>query len=258
VHETAPVDPRADEYGPASYGDAFADVYDEWYADVSDVGATVDALARLAGDGPVLELGIGSGRIALPLARRGVDVWGIDASTAMLDLLRAKPGGESLPVAVGDMADVDLSSVPGAPAGFAVVFVALNTFLNLVEPGAQRRCLERSRAALAPGGRLVIEAFVPDSGAPRSAIELRTIGAARVVLTVTRVGASDAVVRGEHVEIDAHGSRSRAWAVRLASPGEIDAMAAEAGLRLVERWAGWHGEPSRDGDPVHVSVYGAR
>jgi hypothetical protein len=105
---------------------------------------------------------------------------------------------------------------------------------------------------------MVIEAFVPDSGAPRSAIELRTIGAAGVVLTVTRVAASDAVVRGEHVEVDEHGVRSRPWVIRLAWPEELDAMADAAGLRLVERWAGWDGEPYEDGDPVHVSLYGAR
>jgi SAM-dependent methyltransferase len=244
-------------YGPASYGDAFADVYDEWYADVSDVDATVETLRRLAAGRPVLELGVGSGRIALPLAERGVAVWGIDASTAMLERLRAKPGGASLPVAVGDMADVDVSSVPGAPVRFAVVFVAFNTFFNLVEPGAQRRCLERARAVLGAGGRMVIEAFVPDPDALGSAIELRRIEATRVVLTVTRSAPGDDVVRGEHVEIDARGIRTRAWAIRLASPEELDAMASDAGLRLVERWAGWHGEPYRDGDPVHVSVYEA-
>jgi SAM-dependent methyltransferase len=256
VHETAVVD----GYGPASYGDAFADVYDEWYADVSDVDATVEALARLAAGGAVLELGIGSGRIALPLAQRGVAVWGIDASTAMVDRLRAKPGGETLPVAIGDMADVDLSSVPGAPEHFAVVVVAFNTLFNLVDAGAQQRCLEGSRAVLAPGGKLVIEAFVPALGAtpPRRAIHLRGLDGGRVVLTVTSEGPGSAVVHGEHLEIDEHGVRSRPWAVRLVSPDDLDAMASDAGLRLVERWAGWHGEPYEDGDPVHVSLYEPR
>jgi SAM-dependent methyltransferase len=256
VHETAAVE----GYGPASYGDAFADVYDEWYADVSDVDATVDALARLAGGGPVLELGIGSGRIALPLAARGVAVWGVDASTAMVDRLRCKPGGAALPVAVGDMADVDLSSLPGAPAAFAVVVVAFNTFFNLVEDGAQLRCLERSRAVLAPGGKLVIEAFVPelDATAPRSAIRLRSFDAGGVVLTVTRGAPGDAVVLGEHLEVNERGVRSRPWAVRLVSLEDIDAMARDAGLRLVERWAGWGGQPYEAGDPVHVSLYEPR
>ena len=256
MHETAAVE----GYGPASYGDAFADVYDEWYADVSDVDATVDALVRLAAGGPVLELGIGSGRIALPLASRGVAVWGIDASNAMLDRLRAKPGGAALPVALGDMADVDLSSVPGAPAHFAVVVVAFNTFFNLVDTGAQRRCLERSRAVLALDGTLVLEALVPELGeaARGTAVHLRSLDGGSVVLTVTRGAPGDAVVRGEHLEIDERGMRSRPWAVRLVSPEDIDAMASGAGLQLVERWAGWRGEPYEDGDPVHVSLYAPR
>jgi SAM-dependent methyltransferase len=256
VHETAPVE----GYGPASYGDAFADVYDEWYADASDVDATVDALVQLAGDGPVLELGIGSGRIALPLAARGVEVHGIDASTAMLDRLRAKRGDASLPVAVGDMADVDLSSLPDAPARFAVVLVAFNTFFNLVDDGAQARCLARSCAVLAPGGRVVVEAYVPEVGeaSPRGAVHLRSLGRDGVVLTVTRGAPGDPLVLGEHLEVDERGIRSRPWRVRLASPEDIDAMAQAAGLRLAERWATWRGEPYREGDPVHVSLYEAR
>ncbi|MEY2570667.1 MAG: hypothetical protein QOE63_1017, partial [Acidimicrobiaceae bacterium] len=93
-----------DGYTAASYGEGFADVYDDWYADVSDVDATVERIVAIAGGGRVLELGIGSGRLALPLAAQGIDVWGIDASPAMVDRLRAKPGGGALPVAIGDMA----------------------------------------------------------------------------------------------------------------------------------------------------------
>ncbi|MEY2437612.1 MAG: hypothetical protein QOF97_2448 [Acidimicrobiaceae bacterium] len=242
-------------YEAASYGDAFADVYDDWYADVSDVEATVATLARLAGGGPVLELGIGSGRLALPLAALGVPVWGVDASAAMVELLRTKPGGSAIPVALGDMADVDLSTLAGAPERFAVVFVAFNTFFNLVEEAAQRRCLDRARAVLGPGGRLVIEAFVPDTEAPSGGIELRRMNAEHVVLSVSRRSAADPVVHGEHLEINEHGIRRRPWIVRFASPEHIDAMAADAGLRLAERWAGWSGEPYSDDAPAHVSVY---
>src|SRR5262249_35029277 len=132
-------------YGPSSYGDGMADVYDDWYATRGDIEGAVATIARLASeigeDRPVLELGIGSGRLALPLAARGVDVWGVDASAAMVARLQAKPGGERVPVALGDMADIDLSGIPGgAGASFAVVFAADNTFFNLTTAEAQARC----------------------------------------------------------------------------------------------------------------------
>jgi SAM-dependent methyltransferase len=185
-------------------------------------------------------------------------VWGIDASMAMIERLRAKPGGDAIPVAVGDMADVDLSALPGAPTRFAVVFVAFNTFFNLPDETAQRRCLRRAREVLAPGGRLVIEAHVPDDGAARDGIELRRMSPDRIVLIVTRQADDPSVLVGEHLEIDARGVRRRPWVIRMCGPTAIDAMAADAGLRLAERWSSWHGDAYRDGDPVHVSLYAAR
>src|SRR5262245_2054649 len=134
-------------YGPSTYGDRFADVYDEWYPDVSDAAATVARVAALAGGGgpagvsgvsggagPVLELGAGSGRLAVPLADLGLDVWALDASAAMLDRLAAKPGGDRVHAVVGDMADLDLG--PEAPAAFAVVLCAFNTLFNLTDVAA--------------------------------------------------------------------------------------------------------------------------
>ena len=147
-------------YEASTYGDRFADVYDDWYGDVTDVVACTRHLATLAasrGGGPVLELGVGTGRLAIPLARLGVEVHGIDASAAMVERLRAKPGGDAIAVSIGDMADLDL---PDAPP-FSVVFVAFNTFFNLPTEAAQRRCLERVALLLAPDGVLVLEAFVP-------------------------------------------------------------------------------------------------
>src|SRR5687768_14700781 len=162
-------------YGPATYGEAIADIYDQWYGDLSDTNDAVDALAALvesAGGSRVLELGIGSGRLALPLAARGVDVWGIDTSQAMIDQLRTKPGGTDIPVAVGDMAGLDLSAIAvGTEARFGVVFVAINTFFNLTTAEAQQRCLQRVRDVLEPGGRFVLEAFVPDVDLPTNVVE---------------------------------------------------------------------------------------
>ena len=139
--------PERDGYGADTYGESFADVYDDWYADVSDVDATVAMIARLAGDGPVLELGVGTGRLAIPLAAAGVRVIGIDASPSMLRLLDEKPGADAVTAVLADMAH--LAEGPGAEeiaaAGpYTVAFAAFNTFFNLVTPDDQRRCLELS------------------------------------------------------------------------------------------------------------------
>jgi SAM-dependent methyltransferase len=246
-----------DGYGPSSYGDAFADVYDDWYAAVSDPEAVATVVAELAGPDRVLELGIGSGRLAIPIATRGVDIWGIDASRAMVDRLRAKPGGQHIPVAVGDMVDVDVTTLPdGDGARFAVVLVAFNTLFNLTTAEGQQRMLARAAAVLAPRGRVVVEAVVPDDDAPASAVEARTIEVDRVVLNVSRREPDGGAVRGQSVELTEAGIRLRPWVVRPVGPDEIDAMAGAAGLVLVERWSDWRRTPFTRGDLVHVSVYG--
>jgi len=171
-------------FGPSSYGDAFADVFDDWYADVSDVPATVRALARLAGPGPVLELGVGTGRIALPLAATGVEVHGVDASSAMLDRLRAKPGGDRVTTTCGDMA----TALPAGP--YPLVFVAYNTIFNLLTEEAQRACFAAVTSRLTPGGRFAVEAFVPDDPARSgSSVDVKALTADRVVLDVARYAA---------------------------------------------------------------------
>lgn len=248
-----------DGYGPSTYGDRFADVYDDWYHDVSDVAATVEQVAALAAarGGRVLELGAGSGRLALPLAAAGLEVWAVDASAAMLDRLRAKPGGDRVHVLVDDMATLDADEV--AAGGFGVVLCAFNTLFNLTEVDAQRRCLARCRDLLAPEGRLVVEAFVPPPGgegeAAVSAVEPRHIGLDEVVLTVSRLDPAAHTIVGQHVQLTEAGVRLRPWVLRYATPGELDGMAAGAGLRLVERHAGWRGEPFGADADVHVSVY---
>ncbi|HEY2814482.1 MAG TPA: class I SAM-dependent methyltransferase [Acidimicrobiales bacterium] len=258
-----------DGYGPASYGDGMAGVYDEWYAARGDIDGAVELLTALAlgsalaseaggGDGPgrALELGIGSGRLALPLAANGVEVWGIDASAAMVALLRDKRGAERITTVIGDMADLDLSAVPGGAAQrFAVVFAADNTFFNLTSADAQRRCLARVRTLLAPGGRVVLEAFVPATDAPASSVDARTVEVDHVVITVTRHDRAAQIVAGQHVELREEGVRLHPWMIRYATPEQIDAMATDAGLVLVDRWSGWRRTPFSADDNVHVSVY---
>jgi len=240
------------ELDPAAYGDAIADVYDDWYADVSDVEGTVDTIAALAGGGPVLELGIGTGRLALPLAAAGVEVHGIDASPAMVDRLRSKPGGDVIPVVVGDMA----ASLPSVERGFAVVFVAFNTLFNLTEAGAQERCLALVAQALKPDGVFVVEAFVPADDTVASGVDVRRIESDEVVLSVFRRAGGDDVVTGSLVSLSSGGGvRLRPWAIRPHAPAQLDAMAAAAGLELVERRGGWHGEPFSGSCDRHVTVY---
>ncbi len=253
-----------DGYGSHTYGDAFADVYDDWYAEVTDAAATADRVAELVGPagGPVLELGIGSGRIALALADRGLKVWGVDASEAMVALLAAKPGGAELPVAVTDMASLDLSGLPGgAEVRFSVVLAAFNTFFNLVTEQDQHACLSRVAEVLEPGGRFLIEAVVPDPSGPASGVEARTVALDRVVLLVSRRDPDGHTVRGQTVELsERNGVRLRPWMLRTVLPDELDEMALQHGLSLEERWAGWDRTPFQDGgnDALHISMYRRR
>lgn len=250
-----------DGYEASTYGDRFADVYDDWYHDVSDVDATVERVAALAGarGGRVLELGAGSGRLAVPLADRGLAVWAVDASSAMIDRLRGKPGGDRVHALVDDMAEL------GAPGlgedGFGVVLCAFNTLFNITDTDGQRRCLSRARELLAPDGVVVIEAFVPPPGGERDAavgaVEPRHIGLDEVVLTVSRLDPATRTITGQHVQITEAGVRLRPWVLHYASPDELDALAAEAGLRRVERHAGWRGEEFTAAAETHVTVYAA-
>jgi SAM-dependent methyltransferase len=241
-------------YDAATYGERFADVYDDWYGDVTDVAACTERLAALAGGGSVLELGVGSGRLALPLAARGVEVHGIDASEAMLARLQAKPGGDAVRLVHGDMADLRVDD--GAP--FAVVFAAFNTLFNLGDADAQRRCIERVATLLAPDGLFVVEAFVPaDPGTagPSGSVTPRRITADEVVLSVSHHDEPRQTISGQHVHITEAGIRLRPWHLRYARPEELDAMAEAAGFQLAWRHADWSETPFGPDSGVHVSAY---
>ncbi len=237
-------------YRPSSYGDGIADVYDAWYEAGFDTQGAVEQLALLAAGGPVLELGVGTGRLALPLAARGLRVDGVDASAAMLDRLRAKPGADLLGLTLGDMAEAE-------PAGrYTLVFVAANTFFGLTTVADQRRCLANVAARLAPGGAFVIEAFVPDDRIERgSSVEVRTLAADRVVLFVNRFEPATQEAFGQYVDVTEAGIRLRPSHIRYAPPAELDDLAAAVGLALEQRWAGWRGEPFGPDSTAHVSVY---
>ncbi len=251
-----------DGYDATTYGERFADVYDDWYGSITDTEACVAALAALAreaGGGPVLELGVGTGRLAVPLAAVGLAVTGVDSSPAMLARLADKPGGADVRAVLGDMTAPPAAEPTdgGTPApGYALAFVAYNTLFNLVDPADQLRCLTATAPLLAPGGRLVVEAFVPDvDGAADDAVVPRRVTADHVVLSVSRSDPSRQEVLGQYVDITESGIRLRPWHIRWSTPGQLDEAAAAAGLALDRRWADWDATPF-DGDAAaHVSIY---
>jgi SAM-dependent methyltransferase len=237
-------------YGPETYGDRIADVYESLYPNLDTEGAA-GTLAELAKGGPVLELAIGTGRLALPLAERGLEVHGIDASEAMVAKLRAKPGGEGIPVAMGDFADV---AVDGR---YRLIFVAFNTFFALLTQADQVRCFANVAARLADGGVFVLEAFFPDLArfdrGQRTQATLVEVG--RVMLDVSKHDPVEQRIDSQHVVITEEGTRLYPIGVRYAFPSELDLMARLAGLRLRDRWGGWQREPFTADSPRHVSVY---
>jgi SAM-dependent methyltransferase len=239
-----------DDYGPSTYGDHIADVYDAWFHPPSDPGAAVDFLAELAGSGPALELAIGTGRIALPLATRGVEIRGIDASTAMVDKLREKPGGTDIPVTMGDYTDV---AVEGR---FRLVFVVFNTLFALLTQDDQRRCVRNVADHLTDDGVFVVEAFVPDLARfdRGQRVQTHRLDTGRVFLDVSMHDPEHQRVSVQLVVLEESGFRMFPVELRYVWPSELDLMAALAGLRLRERWGGWNREPFT-GEGKHVSVY---
>src|SRR6478752_9879855 len=233
-----------DGYDPATYGDRFASVYDDWYEGITDAATCAALLADLAdlghdaGGGPVLELGVGTGRLALPLSALGVQVVGVDTAAAMLEELAAKPGGEAIEVVVGDMAEP-----PVGDRSFAVVFVAYNTLFNLVDPADQQRCFAAAARHLVPGGSFVVEAFVPAPGQAQQSVAPRTIAADRVVLSVSQTDPGRQEAMGQYVDITEQGIALRPWHIRWTTPDQLDEMAADAGLVLADRWADWERSP---------------
>jgi len=238
-------------YHDASYGDAFADVYDDWYHGISDVEATVATLVRLAEGAAVLELGVGTGRLAVPLAAAGVEVHGLDTSQAMLDRLQAKPGGAGVHVRVGDMVD----DIPGGP--FSLVFVAYNTFFSLLTHERQQQCFYEVATRLAPGGAFVIEAFVPDASShPASSVSVRSVTVDRVVLSVNTSHPGEQRAEGQYLDLtEAGGVKLRPWSIRWATIEQLDEMAATAGLTTWARWESFAGEPFGPDSARHVSVF---
>jgi SAM-dependent methyltransferase len=236
-------------YDETTYGDRIADIYDELYSGYRE--SALDLLQDLARGGRVLELGIGTGRLALPLHRRGLRVSGIDASAAMIERLRAKPGGDSIEVVLGTFAEIDLVS------RFGLIFVVFNTFFSLQTQEEQVRCFQSVADQLAPEGHFLIEAFVPDPCRFEDGQTVRAIhvGEHEVRLEAARHNKIDQQVISQQVLLSEDGLRLVPVKVRYAWPSELDLMARLAGLRLKHRWASWDRGRFTEESGTHISVY---
>lgn len=213
------------------------------------VDPIVEFLVGIAEGGCALEFGIGTGRIALPLARRGVPVHGIDLSKAMVARLRSKPGGEDIGVTVGDFAT---TRVDGS---FSLVYLVANTIMNLTTQAAQVACFRNAAAHLEPGGRFVIEVMIPELQRlpPGETVHPFLVSESRWGFDEYEVATQG--LTSHHLEIRDGALERRSVPFRYVWPSELDLMAQLAGMELRERWDGWTGEPFTGESREHVSVW---
>lgn len=242
--------PTAASFDAAEYGRFAARDYDKLHAGL-DPTAAVDTLAGLADGGPVVEFGIGSGRLALPLAERGLAVHGIEGSPEMASLLQSKPDGKKIPVVLGDFSK--------ATAGdyFRLAVLAYNTIYALPSQDAQVECFLNAAHHLQPGGRFVVEAWVPDVGAFRNGRAVRPVQlqGGHVELEVAELHPAGQTMLTTKVHLTDSGIRLIPANHRYAWPSELDLMARIAGLRLLHRWENWDRAPFHDASTAHVSVW---
>jgi SAM-dependent methyltransferase len=239
-------------YDESTYGERIAEIYDSFYDTFrKDAPAAIEFLAPLAKGRRVLELGIGTGRIAIGLVERGVRMHGVDASPAMVEKLRSKPGGADIPIEMGNFANLKMGG------RFSLIFVAFNTFFALLTQDDQVRCFQRVAKRLTPDGAFVIEAFVPDltrfDHGQRTSTTL--ISDDRTILEISQLDVAAQKVRAQHLVIDENGVHRYPVELRFSYPAELDLMARLAGMRLRERWGGWDRRPFTSESVSHVSVY---
>ncbi|HEY6594703.1 MAG TPA: class I SAM-dependent methyltransferase [Asanoa sp.] len=229
----------------------------QWAVDYDGPGnpdpePAAEFLAGLAAGGPVLELAIGSGRVALPLTARGVAVEGIEASPEMVALLRAKPGGDAIPVVVGDMADV------GVTGPYPLVYLVFNTLFNLTGAGRQDDCFRNVARVLTPGGAFVIEAFVPDPAdfdRHEQQVQVRSVTEDSATIRLHRYDRAAQTFIRQTITFTNGGVQLKPFGMRYRWPEQIDELAARAGLRLEARYATWQKAPFGPDSKDHISVY---
>jgi Methyltransferase domain len=238
------------EYDVSRYGERWADAYDEFYAGRADQDACVEFLRDAAGTGPALELGIGTGRVGVPLAAQGVAVAGIEASPSMIAKLREKPGGEAIAVHQGDFASFSLGRM------FTLVYVVFNTIFYLAGQDEQVSCFESVAEHLDRGGVFVVEAIVPGLG---SSVQVADVDPGQCTLYVPERDPVTQRIVAQFVRFSSDGRIQLLPDVkRYAWPSELDLMARIAGLVRTQRWGGWRKEPFTASSIKHISVYEAR
>jgi SAM-dependent methyltransferase len=233
-----------DESVAASYDESAAESFDPQVVD-----PVVDFLAKIAGDGRALELGIGTGRIALPLARRGVTVQGIELSKAMAARLHAKPGGQDIGVTIGDFAT---TTVDGQ---FSLAYLVDNTIMNLTSQEAQVACFRNVAAHLRPGGCFVIEVMVPELRRLPPGETFHVFNASKDHWGIDEYNVATQGLVSHHFELVDDRGQLSSIPFRYVWPSELDLMAQLAGMKLRERWGDWRREPFTNESRKHVSVW---
>jgi len=241
-------------FDPTTYGERSASEYDRLVTmipSVADAEEIAGTLAALAGSGPALELAIGTGRVALPLVARGVEVHGIDVSPAMVAKLREKPGGDAIPVTMGDFADV------GVEGRYPLIYLVFNTFYALLTEDDQRRCLRNVADHLTDDGVFAVEGFVFDGSLYErdQRVGVTHIDLDEVKLDVARHDPATQRIDAQQILISEAGIKLIPVCLRYVHADQLDAMADGAGLILRERWGGWDRRPFDDSSRSHVSIY---
>ncbi len=249
------VEGKEDRGDTLSYGARLAEDYDSIYGEVFDTEGAIDFVSAMAPRGRVLELGVGTGRIALPLAARGLEVWGVDTSPEMLEKLKLKRDGDRVTTVCGDFGTVDATDA----GSFDLVLLLVNTLFAMPTQEHQVACFANAARHLSPGGRFVVEAWVPDP--PRDAdglaLRARRLGRGYAGLVVEDHDAARQVLATHQIVISESGGNIRSFPIehRYAWPAEMDLMARIAGMTLQERWADWHRRPFDAASIDHVSVW---
>jgi SAM-dependent methyltransferase len=238
------------EFSESTYGERISAVYDELYSAYNE--SAIEVLCEFGSGGRALELGIGTGRIALPLKRKGIEVSGIDASEDMVSKLKAKPGGEDIRVTIGNLAEIDVEGQ------FKLIFVVFNTFYNLQTQEEQIRCFKNVARHLTSDGVFLIEAFVPDMTRfiDRQSVRLIDLDEDKARIDLAQLDKVNQTVVSQHLSLSEKGVKFYPVKLRYAWPSEFDLMAQLAGLRLLHRWGDWGRDPFTNDSGRHISVYG--
>jgi SAM-dependent methyltransferase len=240
---------RMQGYDAGTYGKVYADVYDDWYHSLTDTDSCVDGLADLAGAGPVLDLGAGTGRIAIPLAARGLRVTAVEISPEMIGKLKEKPGSDKVDVQVGDMTDFD-----GGGEEYSLIFIAANTLMSVADLDAQVATIGNAARQLAPGGRFVVEGLLVDpSMFDRVRSTVVETGEAGVI--VSKHDRIRQVVERQLVLFTPEGNQLYPTVTRYFTLAELDLMGRLAGLEVEATWADWRRTPHSQPTGWYVRVF---